>query len=61
MLDCHTREGRGIVTLLSGHYDKHLELSGLVEAHGWNWIRANVHEAPKAKPTQFEVQMRRFR
>ena len=46
MIDSHTREGkaRGVnTTLLSGHYHKHLELSQIVQAHGWEYVRNIVH------------------
>ena len=64
MLDSHTLEGkvsnRG-ATMLSGHYSKHLALSRLVEAHGWEWVREEVHSAPKARSRGFDEQADLFR
>jgi hypothetical protein len=47
MLDNHTLEGRRRrteKTILSGHYDQHLRLSEIVGAHGWDHVRALVHQ-----------------
>jgi hypothetical protein len=59
MLDSHTYEGKVAGTgasLLSGHYHKHLEVSQLVEAHGWEWIRAKVHSRGVFQPHKHESQ-----
>ena len=52
MIDSHTMEGKirkvG-ATILSGHYHKHLELSVLVQDHGWEHIREIVHGAPRTE------------
>ncbi len=50
VVDAHTFEGKVAdvgATILSGHYHKHLELSQHVEAHGWEWVREQVHSGPK--------------
>jgi hypothetical protein len=58
MVDSHTLEGKRSnvgATILSGHYKKHLELSELVAAHGWDWVRAKVHSGPKVQPHQTQL------
>lgn len=60
VLDCHCSEGRRLKvekTILSGHYDRHLALSLLVKAHGWDWVRAIVHAET---PIRVNEQMRLF-
>lgn len=55
MVDSHTYEGKVAnvgATILSGHYHKHLELSQLVGAHGWEWVRQQVHSKPTVPPHQ---------
>lgn len=58
VVDSHTYEGKvGKVgaTILSGHYHKHRELSELVAAHGWDWVRAKVHDGPTVQPHETQL------
>lgn len=52
VLDCHTWEGKQVkrgTTILSGMYECHLALSGLVQKFGWKHVRDIVHGEPIEK------------
>lgn len=52
ILDGHTTERKGIVMLLSGHYDNHRAIGKSVMKNGWTEIREKFKRDPIVHPTE---------